>query len=185
VRALLISISKQRPERGYALESQRSDARQRARVQFKRQRFTLKRFLSYSLTAATLSVGPVALTAADAASDQLAEATPTARIQHWVADHKALVDARLGYLTGVIRLTPDQNVVWEAFERAVRRGAKAHRMNDVRQRLEDHERRSRTERMDATAGVWLIAPTGSKRSLKPLNRCIAVSTIHRSASSSC
>jgi hypothetical protein len=56
----------------------------------------LKRILSYSLTAATLSVSSVALTAADAASDQLAEATPTARIQHWVADHEALLDARLG-----------------------------------------------------------------------------------------
>jgi hypothetical protein len=107
---------------------------------------------SYSLTAATLSVSSVALTAADAASDQLAEATPTARIQHWVADHEALADARLGYLKAVIRLTPDQNEVWEAFEKAVRRGAKAHRMDDMRQMLENHERRSPTERMDATAG---------------------------------
>ena len=66
----------------------------------------MKRILSYSLTAATLSVGSVALTAADAVSDQLAEATPKARMQHWVADHEALVDARLGYLKAVIRLTP-------------------------------------------------------------------------------
>jgi hypothetical protein len=96
---------------------------------------------------------PVALTAADAASDQLAEATPTARIQHWVADHEARPDARLGYLKAVIRLTPDQNEVWEAFERAVRRGAKAHRMDDdVRQMLENHERRSPTERIDVAAG---------------------------------
>ena len=112
----------------------------------------MKRILSYSLTAATLSVSSVALTAADAASDQLAEATPTARIQHWVADHEALLDARLGYLKAVIRLTPDQNEVWGAFEKAVRRGAKAHRMDDVRQMLENHERRSPTERIDATAG---------------------------------
>jgi hypothetical protein len=84
--------------------------------------------------------------------DQLAEATPTARIQHWVADHEALLDARLGYLKAVIGLTPDQNEVWEAFEKAVRRGAKAHRMDDVRQMLENHERRSPTERIDATAG---------------------------------
>ena len=80
----------------------------------------MKRILSYSLTAATLSVSSVALTAADAASDQLAEATPTARIQHWVADHEALLDAMLGYLKAVIGLTPDQNEVWEAFEKAVR-----------------------------------------------------------------
>jgi LTXXQ motif family protein len=112
----------------------------------------LKRILSYSLTAAALSVSSIVLTAADAASDQLAEATPTARIQHWVADHEALVDVKLGCLKAVVRLTNDQNEVWEAFEKAVRRGAKAHRMDDVRQMLEDHERRSPTERMDAMAG---------------------------------
>jgi LTXXQ motif family protein len=112
----------------------------------------LKRILSYSLTAATLSVSSVALTAADAASDQLAEATPTARIQHWVADHEALLDARLGCLKAVLRLTPDQNQLWEAFEKAARHGAKARRMDDVRQMLENHERISPAEHMDATAG---------------------------------
>ena len=38
----------------------------------------------------------LALTIANAASNQLAEAIPTARIQHWVASYEALVGAKVG-----------------------------------------------------------------------------------------
>jgi hypothetical protein len=101
---------------------------------------------------ATLSVSSIVLTAADAAGDQLAEATPTPRIQNWIADHEALVDVKLGYLKAVVRMTNSQNELWDAFEKAVRCAAKARRIYDVRQMLADHERRSPTERMDAMAG---------------------------------
>jgi hypothetical protein len=179
VRALVISISKQQSECGYALKVRGETRAKERALRSNDSASPRKRILFYLPTAATLSVGSVALTAADAASDQLAEAT-----QHWVVDHEALLDARLGYLKAVIRLTPDQNEVWEAFEKAVRRGAKAHRM---RRALDVGKPRAQipTERMDATAGRMARGATSSKRSLKPLNRCIAVSTIRRSASWSC
>jgi hypothetical protein len=112
----------------------------------------LKRIPSYLLTAATLSVSCLALTIAHAASNQWAEAISTPRMQHWVTDHEALVDVRLGCLKAVLSLTPDQNQLWEAFEKAVRHATKTRRMDDVRQMLDDHESISSADRMHATAG---------------------------------
>jgi hypothetical protein len=112
----------------------------------------LKRSFSYSLAAATLSVSSVALTTANAAGNQLAEAIPTAGLQHWVANHEALVDARLGCLKAVHRLAPKQNELWEDFKKAVRHAAKRRRMDDMRQMLGNHDRIPSAERMEPTAG---------------------------------
>jgi hypothetical protein len=73
------------------------------------------------------------------------------RMQHWAADHESMIDARLGDMKGALKLTPDQNPLWEAFENAVRNGAKA-RTDDMRQMMENREHMSPIERLDAMAG---------------------------------
>ena len=56
----------------------------------------MKRILLCALTAAAFSVSSFALTAAVAAGDQSAEAASSERTQHWAADHRATMGARLG-----------------------------------------------------------------------------------------
>ena len=111
----------------------------------------MKRTLLCALTAVAVSVSSFALTSAVAAGDQSAEAAHKERMQHWAADHEAMMDAGLGGMKGALKLTPDQNPLWESFENAIRVAGKA-RMDDVRQVMENHERMSSVERLDATAG---------------------------------
>jgi hypothetical protein len=107
----------------------------------------MKRTLLCALTAVAFSVSSFGLTAALAAGD---EAARTERIQHWAADHEAMMDAGLAGMKAGLKLTPDQNPLWEAFENAVRGAGKA-RMADMRQMMENRGRMSPTERMDAMA----------------------------------
>ena len=108
----------------------------------------MKRILLCALTAAAVSVSSFAQTAT---GDQSAEAAHQERMQHWAADHETMMDARLGGMKAALKLTPEQNPLWEAFENAVRGGARS-RMDDMRQMMENRERMSSVERMDATAG---------------------------------
>ena len=108
----------------------------------------MKRILLCALTAVAVSVSSFALTAA---GDQSAEAAHNERMQHWAADHEAMMDARCGGMKAALKLTAEQNPLWEAFENAVRGGAKS-RMDDMRQMMENRDRMSSVERMDATAG---------------------------------
>ena len=110
----------------------------------------MKRILLCALTVVAFSVSSFALTAADAAGDQAAEAAHKERMQHWAADHETMMDARLGGMKAALKLTPEQNPLWEAFENAVRGGAKS-RMDDMREMMENRDRMSSLERMDATA----------------------------------
>ena len=110
----------------------------------------MKSILLCALTAVAVSVSSFALTAA-AAGDQSAEAAHKERMQHWAADHEAMMDARCGGMKTALKLTPEQNPLWEAFENAVRGGAKS-RTDDTRQIMENRERMSSVERMAATAG---------------------------------
>jgi hypothetical protein len=110
----------------------------------------MKRTLLCALTAVAISVSTFALTAAVAADNQSAEAAHKERMQHWAADHEAMMDARLGGMKAALKLTPDQNPLWEAFENAVRGGAKAS-MDDMREMMEEGEGLSPVERMDAMA----------------------------------
>ena len=104
------------------------------------------------LGAVALSLSSFALITAVAAGDQSAETTRSERMQQWAADHAAMMDARLGGMKAALKLTPDQNPLWEAFENAVRGRVKAH-MDDMRQMMESGERMSPVERMDAMAGI--------------------------------
>ena len=45
-------------------------------------------------------------------------------MQHWAVDREALLDAKLGGLKAGLRLTPDQEKLWDPFESAVRDAAK-------------------------------------------------------------
>jgi hypothetical protein len=110
----------------------------------------MKRTLLCALTAVALSVSSFGLTAALAADDQSSEAAHTERMQHWMADHEAMMDARLEGTKAVLKLTPEQYPLWEAFENSVRGAGKA-RMDDMRQMMEKRGRMSPPERMDAMA----------------------------------
>jgi hypothetical protein len=111
----------------------------------------MKRTLLCALTAVAFSVSSFALTAAVAAGDQPSEATHKERMQHWAADHEAMMDARLGGMRAALKLTPEQNPLWEAFENSVRTVSKT-RMDDTRQMMENRGHMSPTEHMDAMAG---------------------------------
>jgi hypothetical protein len=110
----------------------------------------MKRTLLCALTAVALSFSSFALSPAIAAGDQSAEAVHKERMQHWAADHEAMMDARLGGMKAALKLTPDQIPLWEAFENAVRGGAKA-AMDDMDEMMENGEHVSPTDRMDAMA----------------------------------
>ena len=111
----------------------------------------MRRILLGALTAIALSVSPFALTAAVAADDQSAEAARAERIQHWAADHQAMMDARLGGMKEALKLTPSQYPLWEVFESAVQSADKA-RVDDMREMMQNRERMSPVERLDAMAG---------------------------------
>jgi hypothetical protein len=77
------------------------------------------------------------------------------RMQHWAADHQALLDAKLAGLKAGLKLTPDQEKLWEPFEDAVRDAAKT-RMEHMREMMrgmtgEDAERRSPVDHLEMMA----------------------------------
>ena len=110
----------------------------------------MKRTFVCALTAVAFSFSSFALSPAVAAGDQSAEAVHKERMQHWAADHEAMMDARLGGMKAALKLTPDQIPLWEAFENAVRGGAKA-AMDDMHEMMENGEHAPPTDRMDAMA----------------------------------
>jgi hypothetical protein len=112
----------------------------------------VKRILLGALTAVALSVSAFAVTAAVAAGDQPAEAARAERIKHWAADHRATMDARLSGMKEALKPTAQQYPFWEAFENAVRNADKA-RVDDTREMMENRERMSPVERLDAMAGL--------------------------------
>jgi hypothetical protein len=63
--------------------------------------------------------------AAQAASDQSSQ-PGMERMQNWVADHEAFLDAKLAGLKAGLKLTSDQDKLWPPFEMAVRDAAKLH-----------------------------------------------------------
>jgi hypothetical protein len=80
------------------------------------------------------------------------------RMQHWAADHQALLDAKLAGLKAGLKLTPDQEKLWEPFDAAVRDAAKM-RMEHMRAMMEsmrgmmgeDAERSSPVDRIEMMA----------------------------------
>src|SRR6516225_1624227 len=80
------------------------------------------------------------------------------RMQHWAADHQALLDAKLAGLKAGLKLTPDQEKLWGPFEAAVRDAAKM-RMEHMRAMMdrmrgmmgEDAGRRSPVDHIEMMA----------------------------------
>ena len=64
--------------------------------------------------------------AAQVAPGEASEPTGMERMQHWAADHAALLDAKLAGLRAGLELTSDQDKLWPPFETAVRDAAKLH-----------------------------------------------------------
>ena len=110
----------------------------------------MKRILLGALTGVALSISAFVLTAAVAAGDQPAGAAGAERMQHWAADHQAMMDARLGGMKEALKLTANQYPLWEIFETAVRNGDKA-RMDDMREMMQNRERMSPVDRFDVMA----------------------------------
>jgi hypothetical protein len=122
----------------------------------------VKRILLGALTAVSLSVSSFALTTAVAAGDQSAEAARAERMQHWAADHQAMMDARLGGMKEALKPTANQYPRWEVFESAVRNADKA-RMDDMREMMQNRERMSPVDRLDAMAGRMARRATELKK----------------------
>src|SRR6516225_2216471 len=61
------------------------------------------------------------------------------RMQHWAADHQALLDAKLAGLKAGLKLTPDQEKLWGPFEAAVRKAAdmRMEHMEEMMARMHD------------------------------------------------
>ena len=70
---------------------------------------------------AVCAFAPAAQAVADKSSQPATE-----RMQHWAADHEALLDAKLAGLKAGLKLTPDEDKLWPPFETAVRDAAKLH-----------------------------------------------------------
>jgi hypothetical protein len=111
----------------------------------------MNRVLIGALTAVALSVSPLALSSSMAAGDPSAEVASPERVQHSLADHRMMMDARLGGMKEVLKLTANQYPLWEAFEDVVRNSDKA-RMDDMREGTPKPARASPVERLDAVAG---------------------------------
>ena len=79
------------------------------------------RYVLPTLAALAICAFGVSATTAQAESSEPAGMD---RMQHWAADHEALLDARLAGLKAVLKLTPDQDKLWTPFEAAVRDAAK-------------------------------------------------------------
>ena len=104
-----------------------------------------------TILAFALCVALIAPIAATAAGDQPRAAASAEQMQHWAADHEAMMDARLGGMKEVLKPTATQYPLWEAFENAVRNADKA-RVDDMREMMQNRERMSPVERLDAMAG---------------------------------
>ncbi len=82
---------------------------------------------------------------------------PMHGMQNWVADHQALLDAKLAGLKAGLKLTPDQEKLWGPFEAAVRSAAEMRmehmqgmmeRMQNMRTMMRDEDMMNGQDMMD-------------------------------------
>ena len=104
-----------------------------------------------TMLALALCVGLAAPIAGRAAGDQPPGTAGAERMQQWAADHQARMDAKLDDMKDALKLTDKQYPLWEAFETAVRNADKV-RMDDMRDVMQNRERMSPVDRLDAMAG---------------------------------
>ena len=89
----------------------------------------MMRSVSSFIMALVLSTS--AMSAKADSMDQRSGPMGTERMQRWAVDHQALLDAKLAGLKAGLKLTADQEKLWEPFETAVRDAAKK-RMEHMR-----------------------------------------------------
>ena len=119
---------------------------------------TMRQILLPLVALAAWTFAPAGLAAADEPPGPGME-----RMQHWAADHEALLDAGLAGLKAGLKLTSDQDKLWPPFEAAVRDAAKLHmdqmksmmeRMQKMREMMTQgapHEAISPVDRLEALA----------------------------------
>ena len=153
---------------------------------------TMRHILLPLAALAAWTFAPAGLAAADEPPQPGME-----RMQHWAADHEALLDAGLAGLKAGLKLTSDQDKLWPPFEAAVRDAAKLHmdqmrsmmeRMQKMREMMTQgapHEAISPVDRLEAWRSVCPNMPPRSRPSLTPPNPYTQASTTPRRGDSRC
>ena len=111
---------------------------------------------------APLTFAPVARAASDQSSEPAME-----RMQHWAADHDAMLDAKLAGLKAGLRLTPDQDKLWPPLETAIRDAAKLHmeQMKSMMDRMRKmHETMMQGAPQEAVSPVERLEAVGQRMS---------------------
>ena len=104
--------------------------------------------------------------AARAAEDQSSQPAME-RMQHWAADHEAMLDAKLAGLRAGLRLNADQEKLWPAFETALRDAANLHmeQMKSMMERMRKmHETMMRGEPDEAMSPLDRLEVMGQRMS---------------------
>ena len=111
---------------------------------------------------AALTICAFTGTAAGAAPGESPGQPGMERMQHWAADHEAMLDAKLAGLKAGLKLTADQEKLWPPFETTVRAAAKmrAEHMEAMMDRMQKMR-----EMMKEKGGATDITDMGSMGSM--------------------
>jgi len=100
---------------------------------------------------AMAAVSAFALPAAAAPADNTNAPAGMERMQHWSADREAVLEAKLIGMKAGLKLTADQEKLWDPFEAAIRAAQKA-RIDAMRNMMEGRDAQmSPIDRLDAMA----------------------------------
>jgi zinc resistance-associated protein len=93
------------------------------------------------------------------------------RMQHWAADHEAMLDARLAGLKAGLKLNPDQEKLWTPFETAVRDAANL-RMDQMKAMMERMQKMREMMGQMQEGGMKDMSPPG--QAVSPVDRVEAL-----------
>ena len=107
------------------------------------------------------------------------------QMQHWAADHEALLDARLAGLKAGLKPPPDQEKLWPPFETAVRDAAKMRmeHMKAMMDRMQKMRDMDMTELMQGTDDMKDMGPPD--QAISPVDRLEALASACRSGRAQC
>jgi hypothetical protein len=132
-----------------------------------------------------------------AAPAESAEPAGMEGMQHWAADHAAMLDAKLAGLKAGLKLTSEQEELWTPFEAAVRDAAKLHmdQMKAMMGRMQNSnemqdmgppgEATSPIDRLEALAKHMSERGAAMLSVAKPPSPSMRASTTRRSGSFAC
>ena len=141
-------------------------------LKLKEANMTMRRVLLPPLAA--LSIGVFAFAPAMAAPGESSGPPGMEQMQHWAADHEALLDARVAGLKAGLKLTPDQEKLWPPFEMAVRDAAKTRmeRMKAMMDRMQKMRDMDMTEPMQGSDDMKYMGPPD--QAVSPVDRVEAL-----------